>query len=90
MIPSEAGILERRADAALVVGGVEIEHEVQVAGRARLSVHGKRPRARNVVADAHGLEAIEDVALDAHPNRIRRRSVVGGVPWPMTDSRWRR
>lgn len=78
-VVDEVRVFEGRADDALVVGGVQVEDEVQVAGHARLRVDGERPRSGHEVTDQQPIEPIEDLAFGVHSPRSRTapaRSVV--------------
>lgn len=71
-IVDEVGVIKRRTDATLVVGRIEIQDEVEVAGHARFRVDGEGPRSGHKVTDGQSIEPIEDLAFGQLTVRIDR------------------
>lgn len=65
-IVDQVGVIKGRADAALVVGRLQIEDEVEVASHAWFCVNGERPRTGHVVTDGQTVEPIEDLTFGVH------------------------
>jgi hypothetical protein len=80
-VVDEVDVIEGRADATLVVGGIKIEYEVEVASHAWLRVNGERPRSGHEVTDGQTIEPIEDLTFDIHPGRIGR-SLMASTAYP--------
>src|SRR3954452_15251726 len=70
-----------RSNATLVVDGVEVEDEIEVACHPRLGVNGQCPGPGHVEPDLEPCETVQNVPLDIHASRMRLKSEVGGLPW---------
>ena len=70
-VVDEVDVVEGRADATLVIGGIKIDYEVEVASHAWLRVNGERPRSGHEMTDGQTIEPIEDLTFDVHPRQDR-------------------
>src|SRR4051812_5893496 len=67
---------ECRSDAQFVSGGVKVEDDIEVACHPRLGIDRECPCPCHIERDLEASETIEDVALDVHSRRMRRKSEV--------------